>query len=65
MTKRKISPHKGGRSVRKSTDVTPEVARMLAYLWKEHNISLGDLVADVTRMAYTKKHSQDQGGAKS
>lgn len=55
---RKITPRKGGRSVRKSTDVTPEVARMLAYLKQECGISLGDLI-DTAARALCKKHSQE------
>lgn len=59
---RKITPRKarkGGRSVRKSTDVTPEVAQMLAYLKKVHRISLGDLIDKAARALYAKKHSQE------
>lgn len=56
---RKITPRKGGRSVRKSSDVTPEVAQMLAYLWKQHKISLGDLIDTAARVFYAEKHSQE------
>lgn len=55
---RQIKAFKGGRSVRKSSDVTPEVARMLAYLKKVHKISLGDLIDIAVRALYAKKHSQ-------
>lgn len=55
---RKITPHKGGRSVRKSTDVTPEVAQMLAYLWENYKISLGDLVSMAAQVIYEEKKSQ-------
>ena len=38
-----VTPHKGGRSIKKSTDVTPETARTIAEL-KKQGVSLGDLV---------------------
>lgn len=47
---RKITPHKGGRTIKKSTDVTPEVAEMLAKL----DISLGDLVEEAVRARYAQ-----------
>lgn len=47
-----ITPHKGGRTVKKSTDVTPEVSEMLAHLWQHHNISLGDIVAEAVKVKY-------------
>lgn len=46
-----ILPHKGGRRVKKSTDVTPEVDKMLAAL-SEHGISLGDIVDEAVRQKY-------------
>ena len=52
MAKREITPHKGGRTVKKSTDVTPELDQMLAYLWQQHNISLGDIVAEAVKVKY-------------
>lgn len=47
---RQITPHKGGRTIKKSTDVTPEIAEMLAQL----DISLGDLVEEAVRSRYEK-----------
>ena len=58
MTKRKITPHKGGRFIRKSTNVTPDVDEMLSFLWKEHKISLGDIVSMAARSIYEDKKSQ-------
>ncbi len=55
---RLITPFKGGRSIRKSSDVTPEVAQMLAYLRQECGISLGDLIDKAAHALYAKKHSQ-------
>lgn len=46
-----IQPHKGGRRVKKSTDVTPEVNEMLAVL-SEHGISLGDIVDEAARAKF-------------
>lgn len=46
--KRQITPHKGGRTVKKSTDVTPVVASMLEVLYTQHSISLGDIVEEAT-----------------
>lgn len=43
-----ITAHKGGRSVSKRTDVTPEVAEMLADL-KARGVSLGDIVDEAVR----------------
>lgn len=51
-TEGKIMPHKGGRTVKKSTDVTLDVSNMLAYLWREHHISLGDIVEDAVIAKY-------------
>lgn len=48
----KIAPHKGGRTIGKRTDVTPEVANMLAWLSVHHKISLGDLVDEIARQKY-------------
>lgn len=50
--RQKIKPHKGGRTVSKRTDVTPEVNGMLKYLWQHHRISLGDLVEEITKAKY-------------
>lgn len=47
--KRQITPHKGGRTVKKSTDVTPIVASMLEVLHTQHGISLGDIIEDAVR----------------
>lgn len=41
---RTITPHKGGRTLKKSTDVTPETAAILAELWQDHHVSLGDVI---------------------
>ena len=49
---RQITPHKGGRTVKKSTDVTPEVDSMLAELYQQHEISLGDIVDEAVRSKY-------------
>lgn len=46
--KHHITPHKGGRTIKRSTDVTPEVNAMLATL-KERGISLGDLVEEAAQ----------------
>lgn len=51
-TEGKIMPHKGGRTVKKSTDVSPDVSNMLAYLWREHHISLGDIIEDAVIAKY-------------
>ena len=42
---RHITPHKGGRTIKRSTDVTPETNERLRLL-AEHGISLGDLIED-------------------
>ena len=42
--KRPIRPHKGGRTVKRSTDVTPETAERLRILKQLHGVSLGDLI---------------------
>lgn len=49
-SERKITPHKGGRTIKKSTDVTPETAEMLAKL----DTSLGDLVEEAVRARYAQ-----------
>lgn len=54
--RRHITPHKGGRFIKRSTDVTPEVNAMLATL-KERGISLGDLVEEAARQKYTEFQS--------
>ena len=41
--KRKITPHKGGRTVKVSSDVTPETKERIVRL-KAHGVSLGDLI---------------------
>ena len=51
---RLIRPHKGGRSVKKSTDVTPEVDKMLTELYKNYHISLGDIVDEAARAKYNE-----------
>ena len=47
-----ITPHKGGRVVRKSVRVTPDIADMLAELWTKYQISLGDIVAEAVPRKY-------------
>lgn len=42
---RHVTPHKGGRTIKRSTDVTPETNERLRLL-AEHGISLGDLIED-------------------
>ena len=42
--KRMITPYKGGRSIPKSTNVTPQIAQKLADLRSDHGISLGDII---------------------
>jgi len=42
----KITPHKGGRTIKRSTDVTPETDALLRHLSVNYNISLGDLVEE-------------------
>lgn len=44
LKRRRITPYKGGRTVKRSTDVTPETNQRLQILSERHNISLGDLV---------------------
>lgn len=44
LKRRHITPHKGGRTVKRSTDVTPETNERLRILSECHNISLGDLI---------------------
>jgi len=43
-----ITPHKGGRIIKKSTDVTPETAAILRRL-SDLGVSLGDLVEEAAR----------------
>lgn len=45
---RQITPHKGGRTIKRSTDVSPEVDAMLKAL-HANGISLGDLVEEAAR----------------
>lgn len=40
-----IPPHKGGRTIKKSADVTPETEAKLKDLKEKHGLSLGDLIA--------------------
>ena len=47
--KRTIKPHKGGRTVSRRCDVTPETAERLKVLKDKHHISLGDLVEAAAR----------------
>ena len=42
--KRSITPHKGGRSICKSTNVTPETDTKLRYLKELDGSSLGDVI---------------------
>lgn len=53
---RKITPHKGdesgGRTISKRTDVTLRINKMLHWLKINHNISLGDIVAEATEAKY-------------
>ena len=58
--KKTITPHKGGRTVKKSTDVTPEVDKMLAYLWQQQNISLGDIVNEAVKIKYQSVTSHNK-----
>lgn len=51
--KHHITPHKGGRTIKRSTDVTPEVNAMLVAL-KERGISLGDLVEEAAQRKIAK-----------
>ena len=44
-----ITPHKGGRNVKKSTDVTPTTAKLLDAL-RERGVSLGDLVEEAAKV---------------
>jgi len=67
----KITPHKGGRTVKRSTDVTPETDEKLHRLRGTHGISLGDLVEwaaqtklkemDKDPARYSRKGSGDRG----
>lgn len=52
---RHITPHKGGRTIKRSTDVTPETQRFLEAL-RESGISLGDLIEEAARQKYTELH---------
>lgn len=44
LRQRQITPHKGGRTIKRSTDVTPETNERLAVLRNRYDISLGDLI---------------------
>jgi len=48
---KKIRAHKGGRTVKKSTDVTPETARRLSILSVEGE-SLGDIVEEAVNARF-------------
>lgn len=54
--KHRITPHKGGRTIKRSTDVTPETQRLLEQL-RESGISLGDLVEEAARQKYKELHT--------
>ena len=43
---RHITPHKGGRTIKRSSDVTPETNERLAVLRDQYGISLGDLIEE-------------------
>lgn len=53
---RRITAHKGGRTVKRSSDVSAEVNEMLTWLRQEHDISLGDLIEEAARQKYTELH---------
>ena len=53
MKSRPITPHKGGRTVKLSSDATPEIHAMLKEL-HEHGVSLGDLIEQVVKEEYRK-----------
>lgn len=44
LKERHITPHKGGRTIKRSSDVTPETNGRLAVLRDRYGISLGDLI---------------------
>lgn len=48
LKQRHITPHKGGRTVKRSTDVTPETQTALEVL-RQAGISLGDLVEEAAQ----------------
>lgn len=48
LKQRHITPHKGGRTVKRSTDVTPETQAALEAL-RQAGISLGDLVEEAAQ----------------
>lgn len=48
LKQRQITPHKGGRTIKRSTDVSPEIDAMLKELHAS-GISLGDLVEEAAR----------------
>lgn len=56
--KRRIVPHKGGRTAKRSLDVTPETNERLRLLREQYGVSLGDLVeaasADMLEVLTTK-----------
>ena len=61
---KKIRPYKGGRVVKKSTDVTLEISVMLGYLRKYYGISLGDLVEEAVRQKFSDLAVTDEFLAK-
>ena len=48
LKQRHITPHKGGRTIKRSTDVTPETQAALEEL-RQAGISLGDLVEEAAQ----------------
>ena len=53
LKRRHITPHKGGRTIKRSTDVTPETQAALEAL-RQAGISLGDLVEEAARRKYAE-----------
>ena len=51
---RTITPHKGGRTTKKSADVTPQTEARLREIKAKYGISLGDLIA------WAVEHFQDK-----
>lgn len=64
MKVRPIRPHKGGRTVKRSTDVTPVTDAMLKEL-HEHGVSLGDIIewAVVIKYAYMLEERGEGNGS--
>lgn len=62
MSKRKITPHKGGRSIDRHARVTPEIDEMLRELWQRHRISLNDILEPATKAKYAEvSRERDKG----